>query len=312
MSILIPKITMISDESLCRLTDLRIHNPGLILQLAQARQRRAALAPDGRLNILACDHPARRVNRIGTDALAMADRRNYLERIVAILRANAADGVMATMDILEELLLLQEILDDPFLDHKVMIASLNRGGLAGTAWEMDDPVTGALPATCEQFQLDGAKILLRIDDTDSNSLKTLQACARLISDLNTSHLPCFLEPLPVRKTDSGYQIIKNAQALAETVGVASALGNSSRYLWLKLPYCDEFETVAKSTTLPILLLGGDATGQAENNLVWLREALASAHNVRGVMLGRNVLYPGNANPVTFAASIHQLVHVFRV
>jgi DhnA family fructose-bisphosphate aldolase class Ia len=92
------------------------------------------------------------------------------------------------------------------------------------------------------------------------------------------------------------------------VGVASALGDSSRYLWLKLPYCEQFDVVAQSTTLPILLLGGDATGQPESNLAWLRAAMASAHNVRGVMLGRNLLYPGDTDPVTFARTIHELVH----
>ena len=32
------------------------------------------------------------------------------------------------------------------LDGKLLIASLNRGGLAGAAWEMDDPITGPSPA----------------------------------------------------------------------------------------------------------------------------------------------------------------------
>lgn len=308
MSVLIHESAVISDLTIHQLTDLRIQKPELVFRLAQERKRRNMMAPDGRLNILACDHPARRVNRIGNDAFAMADRQSYLGRIIAILKADAADGVMATMDILEELLLLQEIMGDSFLDDKVMIASLNRGGLAGTMWEMDDPVTGALPLTCERFCLDGAKILLRIDDSDPGSLKTMQACAQVINELNVLNLPCFLEPLPVQQTDSGYRIVKDVQALAEIVGVASALGDSSRYLWLKLPYCDQFALVAKSTTLPILLLGGDATGQPESNLTWLRAAMTSAHNVRGVMLGRNLLYPGDTDPVAFASAVHALVH----
>ena len=66
----------------------------------------------------------------------------------------------------------------------------------------------------------------------------------------------FLEPLPVVETESGFKVVKTAEALAKIVGVASALGDSSRYLWLKLPYCENYEVVARSTTLPILLLGG--------------------------------------------------------
>lgn len=308
MSVLAPEISIISTTSLTQLTDTRIHSPELVVKLAKARKRREKIAPDGRLNILACDHPARRVNRIGDNLLAMANRQEYLSRIVGILSKNAADGVMATMDILEELLLLQEIMEDPFLNNKVLIASLNRGGLAGSSWEMDDPVTGALPYTCEDFCLDGAKILLRIEDSDPSSLKTLQVCAQVINELNSIHMPCFLEPLPVQKTHTGYKIIKTVQALAEVVGVASALGDSSRYLWLKLPYCEGFNIVASSTTLPILLLGGEATGESDSNLAWLRSAMECANNVRGVMLGRNMLYPGDTDPVTFAELVHELVH----
>ncbi len=43
------------------------------------------------------------------------------------------------------------------LDGKVLIGSLNRGGLAGSAWELDDPITGPTPATCADWRLDGAK-----------------------------------------------------------------------------------------------------------------------------------------------------------
>ena len=42
----------------------------------------------------------------------------------------------------------------------------------------------------------------------------------------------------------------------------AALGDSARYLWLKLPYCENYELVANSTTLPILLLGGEPVGDA--------------------------------------------------
>src|SRR5947208_9378426 len=63
------------------------------------------------------------------------------------------------------------------------------------------------------------------------------------------------------KTEKGYVVVKTAEALARLAGVASALGDSSRYLWLKLPYCEDYEVVARSTTLPILLLGGESAGE---------------------------------------------------
>src|ERR1043166_5378762 len=164
---------------------------------------------------------------------------------------------MATMDILEDLLVIESLIREggapPLLDGKVLIASLNRGGLARSKWEMDDPITGPSPAACVPWGLDGIKLLLRICDGERGSLETLVACARAISEANAAGLPSFLEPLPVEARDGGFRVIKTKEALARIAGVASALGDSSRYLWLKLPYCAGYEIVAGATSLPILL-----------------------------------------------------------
>ena len=140
--------------------------------------RRDRLAPNGKLNILAADHPARRVTRVGEDALAMADRHDYLARILRVLASGRVDGVMATMDILEDLLTIDGLLRDAGGEPLCwtaswLIASLNRGGLAGSAWELDDPVTGPSPASCQEWKLDGVKLLLRVDDSEPASLQTL-------------------------------------------------------------------------------------------------------------------------------------------
>ncbi len=102
--------------------------------------------------------------------------------------------------------------------------------------------------------MDGAKILLRLCDAEPDSLKTLLATVKAITELNAVGLPMFLESLPVVKTEGGYKVMKTAEDLARTAGAASAMGDSSRYLWLKLPYCENYEMVARATTLPILLL----------------------------------------------------------
>ena len=155
----------LSSATVARLTDTRVKDPKYSRRAAQARVRRERLAPDGKLNILAADHPARRVTKVGDDPLAMADRHEYLARILRVLTSDSVDGIMATMDILEDLLSIDGFLRDgggkPLLDGKVLIGSLNRGGLAGTTWELDDPVTGPSPMTCHEWRLDGTKILLR-------------------------------------------------------------------------------------------------------------------------------------------------------
>jgi DhnA family fructose-bisphosphate aldolase class Ia len=300
------------DTAISRLTDRRVSDPEFALRVAATRQRRNSLAPDGKLNILAADHPARRVTKVGDDALAMTDRRDYLARTLRVLMSDKVDGLMATMDILEDLLaidgLVREAGGDALLDGKLLIASLNRGGLAGTAWELDDPITGPSPAACQAWRLDGVKLLLRIADDEPGSLKTMLASAQAITECNALRLPVFLEPLPVTKTDKGYTVVKTREALACIAGVASALGDSSRYLWLKLPHCDGYETVARATTLPILLLGGESAGSPAPFLAQLASALAAGSNVRGALVGRNVLYPGDEDPLAVAAAVGEIVH----
>jgi hypothetical protein len=71
--------------------------------------------------------------------------------------SDAVDGVLAAMDMLEDLLTLHDLMKQAggpaFLDDKVLLASFNRGGLLGSSWEIDDPMTGATPATCAEWRL---------------------------------------------------------------------------------------------------------------------------------------------------------------
>jgi DhnA family fructose-bisphosphate aldolase class Ia len=295
-----------------QVTELRISDPERALRVAQARKRRATLAPSGRLNILASDHPARRVTRVGDDPLRMADRHEYLARTLRVLMSDVVDGVLATMDIIEDLLVIHDLLraagGPAFLDEKLLIASLNRGGLLGSSWEIDDPMSGPTPAACAAWGLDGTKVLLRLCDTEPDSLKTLLATVRAISEQNALALPMFLESLPVVKTDGGYKIIKTAEELTRTAGAAAALGDSSRYLWLKLPYCENYELVARATTLPILLLGGEPVGDVRPFLRELAAGLKAGPNVRGALVGRNVLFPGDGDPLVAAEAAGGLVH----
>jgi len=294
---------------LARVTEKRVDDPECAFRVASSRERRGTLTRDGKLNILAADHPARRVTGVGGNSLGMSDRHDYLARIVRVLMSSAVDGVMATMDIIEDLLVLHDLLGrDGFLQDKLLIASLNRGGLAGTGWEMNDPMTGASPETCATWKLDGAKILMRMCDDEPDSLRTMVASASVINETNALHMPMFLEPLPVVKTEKGYKVLKTAEALAKVVGVASALGDSSRYLWLKLPYCENYEVVARATTLPILLLGGESTGDPAAFLREVAAGIAAGANVRGALVGRNVLYPGDDDPLAVAEAVGGIVH----
>ena len=98
------------DALLARLTETRVNDPDFAWRAARVRTRRERLAPAGKLNILAADHPARNVTKVGAEPLAMADRRDYLARILRVLSSERVDGIMATMDILEDLLAIDGFL----------------------------------------------------------------------------------------------------------------------------------------------------------------------------------------------------------
>jgi hypothetical protein len=303
---------LLPDGVMAKLTDVRVCQPSRVLEAASRRVRPNALTRDGRLNLLAIDHPARGVNRAGSDHMAMADRAGLLGRVLRTLQGDGVDGVMATLDILQDLLVLDDLLREAggpaLLDGKVLLASLNRGGLAGSVWELDDPITGATPAACARLGLDGAKLLLRIAPEDPGCLATIRVCADAISELNALGLPIFLEPLPVTREPDRWTVVREPDALAQVVGVASALGDSSHGLWLKLPWGEGFEAVARSTSLPILLLGGPTASSPQALLSAVGAGMASGHNVRGALVGRGVLFGADGDPLVIATALSRLIH----
>jgi hypothetical protein len=118
---------------------------------------------------------------------------------------------------------------------------MNRGGLSGTSFETDDRFTSFTADSIRRLRLDGAKIMFRLEPTDSRSLDTIATCAKVITELNKRSIPVFLEVFSVERTESGYKTLKNADELIRTIGVATALGDSSRGIWPKIPYCEGFD-----------------------------------------------------------------------
>ena len=85
------------------------------------------------------------------------------------------------------------------------------------------------------------------------------------------------------------------------------LGNGSRRLWLKLPACDQFELVARATTLPMVILGGEVEGDRMGFFRQIATSLAAGANVRGTMIGRNVLFPPEGDPLAPALAVQAMV-----
>lgn len=295
-----------------KITDIRINNPDFIVDWSNRRVKSKQFTRNGKLNIVAADHPARGSVSVGEKPFEMANRHELLSRLVDVLHSEWVDGILGSMDILEELIILHGLFMESgrlgFLDEKLLIVSLNRGGFPGSAWEMDDPITGTNAATCVKYGIDAAKMLLRLDPNDEKSLQTILYCVDGVNDFDKHNLPIFLEPLPVKKENHFFKVIKDPDLLIPLVTMTSALGSSSKHIWLKLPYTKDFERVVASTTLPIVILGGDRTDSLDGLIEDLKEAMSSGHQVRGAMFGRNVLYPINQSPREVANEIGRYIH----
>ena len=293
---------MISDARWADLLDVRATQPEAIGAALAARTPRAMLADDGATFIIAIDHPARGMVGISGQPFVMANRREVLERTMVALADPGVDGVMATPDILDDLALLGA------LDGKVAFGSLNRGGLAGSVWELDDQLTAHTVESVVDQNLDGAKMLLRIDLADERTRYTIESCAQWITDLAAAKKMAMLEPLAYTTSSDGRAVLDtDDDALVKCVGIASALGASSAYTWLKLPATDQIERVMAATSLPGLILGGAPGPDPESAFDGWRRAMA-VPNVRGLVGGRALLYPPDGDVATAVATAANIVH----
>ena len=291
----------LSDAAFRELIDVRVREPGQIAAALTARRRRETLTREGMLFIVAADHTARGMVGLGADPLAMADRRSMLDRLLAALANPRVDGVLASPDIMEDLVVLGA------LEDRVAVGTMNRGGLAGASWELDDRFTAYDADHLGRANLDAGKMLLRIDDRDPGTVATLEACARAVGDLNDRRMMAMVEPIPYTKDADGRAVWDDDPLqLVRAVGVCAALGASSAYTWLKIQATADIATVAAMTTQPLLVLGGaPGPDQAATFATWER-ALAEP-TVRGLVVGRALLYPPDGDVAAAVAAAAALV-----
>jgi len=234
------------------LLDARVFEPQTLLDALTARRRRSLAGTDGKLLILAADHTARGKISLGGNPLAMADRFTLLDRLVRCLAMPHVDGVLASADILEELAWLGA------LDGKLALGTINRGGIIGARWELDDRITSYDVDHVESMWLDGGKTLIRIDHSDPSVARTIETVARVSTELADRRIMSLIEPLPYVTGENGYPTFDSSDdALVKVVAIASGLGAVSAYTWLKVPASSRMAEVAGATTLPILMLGGE-------------------------------------------------------
>jgi hypothetical protein len=275
------------DDRIAGLISTRVHRPEAIAEAAARRRRPDSLLDShGRLMMIAADHPARGALRAGDNPLAMADRADLLRRLVLAVSRPGVNGVLGTPDVLEDLLLLGA------LDGKVVVGSMNRGGLAGTAFEIDDRFTAYDADAIADSGLDGGKMLVRIDPEDCSTAATLESCARAVNELAGRGVMAMIEPFISHRVDGRVRNELTADAMIRAMTVAAGLGRTSARTWLKVPIVEDMERAMAATTLPALILGGEVAADMDAAFASWSKALALP-TVQGLVIGRSLLYPPN-------------------
>ena len=263
---------------------IRAYQPELVAQVLRDRPRGTMPKDAAKMMIIAADHPARGALAAGADPLAMADRSELLARCAEALSRPGVHGFLGTADMVEDLALLGA------LDGKLVYGSMNRGGLAGATFEMDDRFTGYDARGVDESRLDGGKMLMRIDLGDPSTVRTIQACARAVDELASLKTMAMVEPFMSARRDGRLANVLTPDAVIRSIAIASGLGRTSAYTWLKLPCVPEMERVMAASSLPTLILGGEVSDDPYAALAGWAKALALP-TVKGLVVGRSLLFP---------------------
>lgn len=266
------------------LSAIRTGEPSRIAAALRDRARPTIAETGGRLMVLACDHPARGALGAGPDPMAMASREDLLQRCVTALSRPGVNGFLGTADLVEDLAVLGA------LEGKLVWGSMNRVGLQGSSFEMDDRFNGYDAAGVAASGLDGGKMLTRINYEDPATAATLEACSNAVNELSERGLMALVEPFISRWKDGRIVNDLSPDAVITSIAIASGLGRTSAMTWLKLPCVPDMERVMDATTLPSLILGGEVSDDPDATRAQWSKALRLP-NVIGLVLGRSLLYP---------------------
>jgi len=241
--------------------------------------------------ILAADHRARGV-------MTIEDYGAYLAALAAALPA--CDGILATRQPLQDLAASGAL--GP--QHRTYL-SLNRTGLAGSAFELDDRlVTTVGRAVADGWT--GVKHMTRIDLTDPVTAAALELLGRVIDDARTAGVEALVESVSWRQG----AMARDTDAIVLAAVIAHDLG--APVLKVPVPAVapgrDRVAAVARvvaSVGVPVLFLGGPRVGQGRQ-AVLDEVADAMAGGAAGMAVGRVVFE--DPEPATMARLVADVVH----
>jgi DhnA family fructose-bisphosphate aldolase class Ia len=241
--------------------------------------------------ILAADHRARGV-------VTTENYREYVEALVHALPA--CDGILATAQPLADLA------DGGHLTpHHRTYLSLNRTGLAGSVFELDDrPVASVRRADADGWT--GVKHMTRIDMGDHRTSSALELLGHVLEQARAAALEALIEPLMWREG----RVAKDTDSIVFAAVVAHDMGAPV----LKVPVpavapgAERQQAVARvvaSVGVPVLFLGGPL-GHAGRPPVLdeVRDVMRGGGS--GMAIGRAVYQ--DPDPAEMAGLVAELVH----
>jgi len=248
--------------------------------------------------ILAADHRARGVITIEPYA-------SYLEALTAALAP--CDGILASTQPLRDLAASGAI--EP--RHRTYL-SLNRTGLAGSAFELDDRSVASVERAATEGWT-GVKHMTRIDLTDPVTAGALELLGKVLEEACAAGLEVLVEALSWRAG----KVARDTDSIVFAAVVAHDLGAPV----LKVPVpdvepgharVDAVARIVSSVGVPVLFLGGprrvhDAPNghdPRDDALDEIRDAMAGGAS--GLAVGRVVFE--DPDPATMARLVADTVH----
>ncbi|HXQ61703.1 MAG TPA: hypothetical protein VN796_05170 [Acidimicrobiales bacterium] len=222
----------------------------------------------------------------------------YLAALSAALPA--CDGILASRQPLQDLATSGAI--GP--DHRTYL-SVNRTGLAGSAFELDDRLVTSVSAAATEGWT-GIKHMTRIDLADPVTAAALELLGQVIDDARTSGVEALVESLSW--TDG--RMARDTDAIVRAAVIAHDLGAPV----LKVPVPDvppgreriaAVARVVDSVGVPVLFLGGPR-GEAGRRAVIDEVADAMAGGAAGMAIGRVVFE--DPDPGEMARLVADAVH----
>lgn len=241
--------------------------------------------------VLAADHRAR-----GVLTVEVYDR--YLEALAAAL--DQCDGILASAQPLADLRRSGAV----GAHHRTYL-SVNRTGLAGATFELDDRLVASVSRAAADG-CTGVKHMTRIDLTDPLTARALELLGQVLEDAAEAGLDALVEPLLWRDG----AVARDADSIVLAAVIAHDMG--APVLKVPVPEADpgpkrvrEVERIVASVGAPVLFLGGPRGGAGRDELIAeVRDVMDGGG--AGMALGRAIYQA--PDPAATARAVAEVVH----